>query len=161
MNADAFRIKCEDKNKTFLWEKTFAGMYDENHSKNKVKQQLQSEKKIQVILVADTPNFDNYGRHLQRKGTEKKENRLSIDILGFDSTSRTMFQRHMPRTWETMHRLGFEVLFGYNKVERRKRREIMGKRSGGRQFDGESGANSRRRHQRSDGDTETRQERRH
>uniref|UniRef100_A0A1I7X7D0 Sulfatase domain-containing protein n=1 Tax=Heterorhabditis bacteriophora TaxID=37862 RepID=A0A1I7X7D0_HETBA len=89
VNADAFYIRCFNKSNIKVFESIF--------------------------VVEDTPSFDSYGRKRKALKREKPQ-RLSIDILGFDSTSRTMFYRHLPRTLETMNRLGYETLYGYNKV---------------------------------------------
>ncbi|CAJ0603349.1 unnamed protein product [Cylicocyclus nassatus] len=106
-NGDAFLIRCyqEGTNNTKqVFQKVFAGMTDLMKEKHK------------VYIVEDTESFDKFGR--KRKGPEKLEqpSRYSIDILTFDSTSRTMTMRHMPRTVEMMHKLGYEILYGYTKV---------------------------------------------
>ncbi|CAD6199729.1 unnamed protein product [Caenorhabditis auriculariae] len=107
VNADAFYIRCFNtskgaKNDT-IWEKPFAGMRDLGKPRNT------------VTKVSDHPSFDKYARRLiGQKSTPSQ--RISIDILGFDSTSRTMFFRHLPRTVETMNKLGYHFFYGYNKV---------------------------------------------
>ncbi|CAJ0603350.1 unnamed protein product [Cylicocyclus nassatus] len=108
-NGDAFFIRCHQKEKGTnntkqVFQKVFAGMTDFMKEKHK------------VYIVDDTESFDKFGR--KRKGPEKLEQprRYSVDILAFDSTSRTMTMRHMPRTVEMMHKLGYEILYGYTKV---------------------------------------------
>ncbi|PIO63230.1 hypothetical protein TELCIR_15181, partial [Teladorsagia circumcincta] len=101
-NADAFYIRCY-QNKTVVFEKAFAGMRDLTREKNK------------VYLSDETKSFDRYGRRRRKPSIPDKPKRYSVDILGFDSTSRTMFMRHMPRTLELMDNLGYEIFYGYNK----------------------------------------------
>ncbi|VDM68857.1 unnamed protein product, partial [Strongylus vulgaris] len=67
-------------------------------------------------FVKDLNSFDDYGRKRPLQSEKETDQRYSIDILGFDSTSRTMFMRHLPRTMETMNKLGYELLYGYTKV---------------------------------------------
>ncbi|KAK6025877.1 hypothetical protein OSTOST_08206 [Ostertagia ostertagi] len=102
-NADAFYIRCY-QNKTMIFEKAFAGMRDFSREKNK------------VYPSDETESFDRYGRRRRKTSIIEKPKRYSVDILGFDSTSRTMFMRHMPRTLDLMDKLGYEILYGYNKV---------------------------------------------
>ncbi|KAK6048094.1 hypothetical protein COOONC_14401 [Cooperia oncophora] len=81
VNADAFYIRCHQKDKQ------------------------------------DTESFDKFGGPRKKQSVIKeKPKRYSIDILAFDSTSRLMFMRHVPRTLELMNKLGYEILYGYNKV---------------------------------------------
>ncbi|CAI5450418.1 unnamed protein product [Caenorhabditis angaria] len=112
VNADAFFVRCFDRDEekgnlsdVLLWEKPFAGLED------------RSLPKYQIYTRPDLESINNYGnpRHKPRK-SEKSINRYSIDILGFDSTSRTQFMRHLPRTTEIMQKLGYHFLYGYNKV---------------------------------------------
>ncbi|CAI5450415.1 unnamed protein product [Caenorhabditis angaria] len=113
VNADAFLVRCFEREKKkeeklvekLVWEKPFAGLEDRKLTK------------YQISQHADLESINNYGnpRHNPRK-TEKSINRYSIDILGFDSTSRTQFMRHLPRTTEIMLKLGYHFLYGYNKV---------------------------------------------
>ncbi|KAK6013059.1 hypothetical protein OSTOST_21690, partial [Ostertagia ostertagi] len=70
----------------------------------------------QVYPSDETESFDRYGRRRRKTSIIEKPKRYSVDILGFDSTSRTMFMRHMPRTLDLMDKLGYEILYGYNKV---------------------------------------------
>ncbi|VDO22358.1 unnamed protein product [Haemonchus placei] len=108
-NADAFYIRCHQKNKQ-IFEKVFAGMRDFNKQKNKVR-------RLNVIYISeDTESFDHFGGKRKKPPIIDKPKRFSIDILAFDSTSRTMFMRHMPRTVDLMDKLGYEILYGYNKV---------------------------------------------
>ncbi|KAK5976656.1 hypothetical protein GCK32_017236, partial [Trichostrongylus colubriformis] len=101
-NADAFYIRCFQKDKQ-IFEKAFAGMRDLTREKNK------------IYLSEDTESFDQFGRKRRKPLVADKPERYSIDILTFDSTARTMFMRHMPRTVELMNKLGYEILYGYNK----------------------------------------------
>ncbi|EPB78142.1 hypothetical protein ANCCEY_02782 [Ancylostoma ceylanicum] len=101
-NGDAFYIRCYQKEKQ-IFQQVYAGIRDLEREPNR------------IYIAKDMESFDDYGR---RQKIEKKSTpqRYSIDILGFDSTSRTMFLRHLPRTMETMNKLGYELLYGYNKV---------------------------------------------
>ncbi|KAL6737039.1 hypothetical protein Aduo_010716 [Ancylostoma duodenale] len=102
-NGDVFCIRCH-QNETQVFQKVYAGIRD------------LSKEKYKVYIVEDTESFDKFGR--RRKTTENpaKPGRYSIDILAFDSTSRTMFMRHMPRTVDLMNKLGYELFYGYTKV---------------------------------------------
>ena len=66
-------------------------------------------------MIEETPLYDRFG-HKKKTDTVQQPERFSIDVLVMESTSRTMFQRHMPRTYETMRNLGFDFFYGYNKV---------------------------------------------
>ncbi|WKX93783.1 hypothetical protein Q1695_011224 [Nippostrongylus brasiliensis] len=108
-NGDVFRIRCEQENVP-MFQKVFAGMRDFSREKNK------------LFLVDDTSSFDSYGRRRENRKTqqfspnEDVQKTYSVDILAFDSVSRTLFMRHMPRTVETMNKFGYEFFYGYNKV---------------------------------------------
>ncbi|CAJ0605261.1 unnamed protein product [Cylicocyclus nassatus] len=102
-NGDAFYIRCS-KNNTRLFEQVYPGMRDLDKIPNK------------VYLAKDMKSFDDWGRRLEPEPKKSPDPHYSIDILGFDSTSRTMFMRHLPRTMETMDKLGYELFYGYNKV---------------------------------------------
>ncbi|KAK6751781.1 hypothetical protein RB195_003293 [Necator americanus] len=102
-NGDAFYIRCKKDGKQ-IFQQVYAGMRDLERDPNK------------VYLVDDMESFDNYGRRTQFNTIQQTPSRYSIDILGFDSTSRTMFMRHLPRTMETMNKLGYELFYGYTKV---------------------------------------------
>uniref|UniRef100_A0A912MTU6 DUF229 domain containing protein n=1 Tax=Haemonchus contortus TaxID=6289 RepID=A0A912MTU6_HAECO len=102
-NADAFYIRCYQKDKQ-IFEKAFAGMRDLNKQKNK------------IYISEDIESFEHFGGKRKRPPIIDKPKRFSIDILAFDSTSRTMFMRHMPRTVDLMDKLGYEILYGYNKI---------------------------------------------
>ncbi|KHJ95502.1 hypothetical protein OESDEN_04554 [Oesophagostomum dentatum] len=102
-NGDAFFIRCHQKEK-MIFEKAYAGIRDLSKDKNK------------IYLIDDTESFDRFGVHQRTTLKPKQPSRYSIDILTFDSTSRTMFMRHMPRSVELMRKLGYEILYGYTKV---------------------------------------------
>ena len=102
VNADAYIVRCIKKDQ-IVWEKAFPGMRDITKEKNTLTE------------AKDIPEFDDYGRKLKQK-PRKMADRYSIDILGFDSTARSMFFRHLPRTVDTMNKLGFHFFYGYNKV---------------------------------------------
>ncbi|PAV63897.1 hypothetical protein WR25_03272 [Diploscapter pachys] len=102
VNADAYTVRCMKKDQ-IVWEKAFPGMRDITKEKNT------------LTVAKDIPEFDDYGRKLKQK-PRKMADRYSIDILGFDSTARSMFFRHLPRTVDTMNRLGFHFFYGYNKI---------------------------------------------
>ncbi|PAV77320.1 hypothetical protein WR25_08406 [Diploscapter pachys] len=102
VNADNYLVKCTRQGKV-TWEKPFAGMRDDSKERN-------------VMFVAkDVSGLDSFGMRIREK-PKKTPERYSIDILGFDSTARNMFVRHMPRTVDTMNKLGYHFLYGYNKV---------------------------------------------
>ncbi|PAV83589.1 hypothetical protein WR25_22337 [Diploscapter pachys] len=101
VNADAYIVRCK-KNKAIVWEKPFPGMRDITKEKNTVAE------------AKDIEEFDDFGRKLKMK-PRKMPDRYSIDILGFDSTARSMFFRHLPRTVDTMNKLGYHFFYGYNK----------------------------------------------
>ncbi|RCN26465.1 hypothetical protein ANCCAN_27808, partial [Ancylostoma caninum] len=101
-NGDAFYIRCYQKEKQ-IFQQVYAGIRDLEKEPNR------------IYLARDTESFDDYGRR-RRSSKKSTPQRYSIDILGFDSTSRTMFLRHLPRTIETMNKLGYELFYGYNKV---------------------------------------------
>ncbi|CAJ0588379.1 unnamed protein product, partial [Cylicocyclus nassatus] len=102
-NGDAFYIRCF-KNGTKIFEDVYPGMRDLDRAPNT------------VYYARDTQSFDDYGRKLASEPLKTRDSHYSIDILGFDSTSRTMFMRHLPRTLETMNKLGYELFYGYNKI---------------------------------------------
>ncbi|VDM67311.1 unnamed protein product, partial [Strongylus vulgaris] len=102
-NGDAYYIRCFHKDRQ-VFEKAYAGMTDFKREKYK------------VYIVDDTKSFDNFGRRRRAVESALKPSRYSIDILAFDSTARTMTMRHMPRTVEMMNKLGYEILYGYTKV---------------------------------------------
>ncbi|VDK45815.1 unnamed protein product [Cylicostephanus goldi] len=102
-NGDAFYIRCFN-NGTKIFEDVYPGMRDLDRVPNT------------VYYTRDTQSFDDYGRKLASEPLKKRDSHYSIDILAFDSTSRTMFMRHLPRTLETMNKLGYELFYGYNKV---------------------------------------------
>ncbi|RCN35580.1 hypothetical protein ANCCAN_18557 [Ancylostoma caninum] len=101
-NGDAFYIRCYQKEKQ-IFQQVYAGIRDLEREPNR------------IYIARDTESFDDYGRR-RRSSKKSTPQRYSIDILGFDSTSRTMFLRHLPRTMETMNKLGYELFYGYNKV---------------------------------------------
>ncbi|RCN45946.1 hypothetical protein ANCCAN_07981 [Ancylostoma caninum] len=102
-NGDVFYIRCH-QNETQVFQKVYAGIRD------------LTKKKYKVYIVEDTESLDKFGRRRQFIRSSVKPDRYSIDILAFDSTSRTMFMRHMPRTVELMNKLGYEIFYGYTKV---------------------------------------------
>ncbi|EYC38527.1 hypothetical protein Y032_0711g1734 [Ancylostoma ceylanicum] len=113
-NGDAFYIRCYRKGKQ-IFEQVYAGIRDLEREPNR------------IYIAKDMESFDDYGR--RRKFTKKLPSppqRYSIDILGFDSTSRTMFMRHLPRTMETMNELGYELLYGYNKKSSKNKARLHG-----------------------------------
>uniref|UniRef100_A0A8L8JYP1 DNA primase n=1 Tax=Heligmosomoides polygyrus TaxID=6339 RepID=A0A8L8JYP1_HELPZ len=71
----------------------------------------------ELYISKDTPSFGEFGESLKRPAAPQRSEHYSVDILAFDSTSRTMFMRHMPRTLELMNQLGYHILYGYNKVD--------------------------------------------
>ncbi|PAV77319.1 hypothetical protein WR25_08405 [Diploscapter pachys] len=102
INADSYLVRCEREGE-LVWEKPFAGMRDVNKLKNT------------MTVEKDVNSLNPYGLKL-RKAPEIVPDRYSVDVIGFDSTARTMFFRHMPRTVDTMNKLGYHFLYGYNKV---------------------------------------------
>uniref|UniRef100_A0A1I7T563 Bis(5'-adenosyl)-triphosphatase n=1 Tax=Caenorhabditis tropicalis TaxID=1561998 RepID=A0A1I7T563_9PELO len=109
VNADAFIVHCYNVSKKAvnpeiaIWKKPFPGMKDKNLPED------------EVLRVKDLYSYGDYGNKL-RDAVAKSVGRYSIDILGFDSTARTMFMRHMPRTVEVMAKLNYHYLYGYTKV---------------------------------------------
>ncbi|WKY07396.1 hypothetical protein Q1695_007107 [Nippostrongylus brasiliensis] len=103
-NGDVYFIRCFNNATQQVFQKIFAGMRDLQREKNK------------IYITDDMESFDQFGGRRKNPSTKEKPNRYSIDILTIDSTSRTMFMRHMPRTVEMMTRLGYEMFYGYTKV---------------------------------------------
>ncbi|CAJ0606256.1 unnamed protein product [Cylicocyclus nassatus] len=102
-NGDVFCIRCF-RNGTIIFEHVYPGIRDLNKEPN------------MIYTAKDMESFDDYGRRNESKPNKKPDLHYSIDILAFDSTSRTMFMRHLPRTMETMNKLGYELFFGYTKI---------------------------------------------
>ncbi|CAB3398452.1 unnamed protein product [Caenorhabditis bovis] len=106
VNADAFLVRChriDGKNET-VWEKAFASIRDDQLNANK------------IFNVSDLQSFGNFGEEFLKAPRRPQTNRYSIDIMGFDSTSRNMFMRHLPRSTEIMKKLGYHFLYGYTKI---------------------------------------------
>ncbi|CAI4227272.1 unnamed protein product [Auanema sp. JU1783] len=108
VNANAFVVRCRNKTSNeMVWRKPFPGIYSDEFQKNTIRE------------VSDLYSYDNYAVE-SRVSLYKKKTvqplRYSVDGLGFDSTSRSMFYRQLPRTVETMKRIGYHVLYGYTKV---------------------------------------------
>ncbi|KHJ76262.1 hypothetical protein OESDEN_24118, partial [Oesophagostomum dentatum] len=106
-----------------IFEKVFAGIRDLTKEKYKVTPTYCFKSffcififLFKVYVVNDTDSFDRFGVRRKPPTKPTQPSRYSIDILAFDSTSRTMFMRHMPRTLELMNKLGYEILYGYTKV---------------------------------------------
>ncbi|KHJ95192.1 hypothetical protein OESDEN_04871 [Oesophagostomum dentatum] len=119
-NGDSFLIRCHQK-KEKIFEKAFAGIRDLTREKYKVICVCCYGVPFFIILfmvyvVNDTDSFDRFGVRRKPPTKPTQPSRYSIDILAFDSTSRTMFMRHLPRTLELMNKLGYEILYGYTKV---------------------------------------------
>lgn len=123
-NGDVFYIRCY-QNATQVFEKAYAGIRDLKKEKYKVIALFKWNEKnfgimdflhLQVYIVDDTESFDKFGRRRKTAEVPVQPSRYSIDILAFDSASRTMFMRHMPRTVELMNKIGYEILYGYTKV---------------------------------------------
>ncbi|VDK56892.1 unnamed protein product [Cylicostephanus goldi] len=100
-NGDAFYIRCFS-NGTKIYEQAYPGIRDLDKQPNQV--------------LIDLMSFDDFGIRRYAEPKKKSDLRYSIDILCLESTSRTMFMRHLPRTMETMNKLGYELFYGYNKV---------------------------------------------
>lgn len=122
-NADNFVIRCWNRTKItnttkidnrLIYDWAYAAISDPSRKPNT------------VIPIADLSILDQFGMpaklvkrsdgQIYEETPAEVERRWSISILGFDSTSRNQWMRHMPRSAEFMARLGFLTLYGYNKV---------------------------------------------
>ncbi|RCN52000.1 hypothetical protein ANCCAN_01787 [Ancylostoma caninum] len=92
VNADVFQLICFDIYGNVQLEKTYAG-----------------------IRNGADPRLVIEGRPTLPQPAKFDKKKMSISILGLDSTARAQFHRSMPKTLKQMQKMGFLTFHGYNK----------------------------------------------
>ncbi|EYC15681.1 hypothetical protein Y032_0036g3294 [Ancylostoma ceylanicum] len=93
VNADVFQLTCFDIYGNVQLVKTYAGIRNRTDPR---------------LLIEGRPTLPQPSKFDKKK--------MSISILGLDSTARAHFHRSMPKTVEQMRKMGFLTFHGYNKV---------------------------------------------